>query len=459
MPVVSVYIPSRSYGLFLTSAIDSVLAQSFDDWELFLIDIDPEDDSAAIMDRYSSHEKVHRISLTSMPVGQVANRILAKTSSEFLFRLDADDILDSNALLLMVDSARRDKSSVMVTSGYWLIDEFGTPFGHQLSTPTTLRSPVMDPPPNGACTLIRTSFLREIGGYSEDIDAQDGFDVWSRLRPGERVGHVNLPLFQYRHHGKNLTESSQRILTARRQIKSRLAPSRPEIGTPMVGVIPCRRNYDFTSDVWRLALGGRSLLQRAIDSCLATETLTHLVVTSDSPEALEVADAYGDSRILLVERDPKSTILNSPLISTLREAVAEADPSYIGATVVRFVQTPLVTSETIREALDTLLLHGLDSVAGVRPVTSDIFLRTQQGLVPVGVGAGVSNGYSSLVRDARSVAAFRNANLLHDDPAGMSRGYFEVTQDEALFVDSERSRRIAETLIADPGFRHAESAQ
>jgi hypothetical protein len=425
-----------------------VIAQSFDDWELILVDLDPQDDSAEIMDRYASHEKISRLSLTAMPVGQVANRILQVTSSRYLLRLDADDILDVNALTLLVTSAQRDQSVALVTSGYWLVDEFGTPFGHQLSSPVTMRNPVMDPPPNGACTLIRTSFLREVGGYSEDLDAQDGFDVWSRLRAGERVEHISLPLFQYRRHGQNLTESSHRIFAARRRIKRKAAQLNRDSDVACVGVIPCRRNYDYTPDSWSLEVGGRSLLQRAIESCLASEVLTHVVVTSDSPDALELASCYNDSRIALVERDPKSTILNSPLVSTLRTAVEVADPQFLGSSIVRFVQTPFVTAETIAEAYDTLSLHRLDSVAGVRPLTSDVFLRTQFGLLPVGVGAGLGNGYARLVRDARAVAAFRNVNLLGDDPAGLSRGYFEVTQDEAIFVDSERSRKIASALAA-----------
>ena len=38
-------------------------------------------------------------------------------------------------------------------------------------------------PPNGACMMIRKKILKQIGGYREDLGAQDGFDVWSKIHP------------------------------------------------------------------------------------------------------------------------------------------------------------------------------------------------------------------------------------------------------------------------------------
>ncbi len=448
MPLVTLYIPSRSYGRFLQQAIDSVLAQTFDDWHLVLVDLDPLDDSAEIMDRYAHHPQIARLSMPAAPVSAVANRVLGLIDSEFVMRLDADDVLDPNALLVMVTAAERDKEAAMVTCGYWLMDEFGANTGHQLSAPGSYQNPVMDPPPNGACTLIRTKFLEQVGGYSEDLDAQDGFDLWSRLGIRDRVAHVNLPLFQYRRHGANLTDSPSRIFRARREIKRRSAENDAVWDAPVVAVIPCRKNYDFVPEMWGIELDGASLLDRAIESCLASNRISHVVVTADSAAALNAASRHTDPRVVLVERDPKSTIINSPLSSTLRAAVVSVDPELTGVSVVRFVQTPLVGASTLEEALDTMVIHNLDSASGVRPLTSEVYLRTSRGLVPVAAGASTVNGYSALVADARAINAFRNSNLKYDDPAGLSRGYFEVTPEEAMFIDSARSLGLVRAMIS-----------
>ena len=451
MSLVTVYIPSRNYGRFLQDSIDSVLAQTFDDWTLVLVDLDPVDDSAEIMDRYAQHPQITRLSMPAVPVGSVANEVLSLVTSEFVLRLDADDTLDPNALLVMVTAAQRDDAAAMVSCGYWLMDEFGSNTDHQLSAPGTFHNPVMDPPPNGACTLIRTSFLEQIGGYSQDLDAQDGFDLWSRLGTRGRVAHVNLPLFRYRRHSANLTDSPTRIFKARREIKRRSTESDDVWEAPVVAVIPCRQHYDFVPEMWSLEVAGASLLDLAIESCLAVSRITHVVVTADSTKALDAASRHVDSRIMLLERDPKSTIINSPLGATLRSAVGAVDPEFRGISVVRFVPTPFVSASTLQEALDTMVLHELDSASGVCPMASEVYLRTPRGLVPVAAGASMVNGYSALVRDARAVNAFRNANLNYDDPAGLSRGYFEVTPNEAVFIDSTRSLEMARAFIAAEG--------
>ena len=60
--------------------------------------------------------------------------------------------------------------------------------------------------PHGACTMFRTRALKNVGGYSEDANAQDGWDLWYKL--AERIGAINIqtPVFYYRQHGKSMRE-------------------------------------------------------------------------------------------------------------------------------------------------------------------------------------------------------------------------------------------------------------
>ena len=99
------------------------------------------------------------------------------------------------------------------------MDEGGEILAHERRHKLAETNHKMQPPPNGACTLIRKSVLESVGGYREDLGAQDGFDLWAKIRDTHRAANVNLPLFYYRRHGQNLTNSTYRILAARRQIK------------------------------------------------------------------------------------------------------------------------------------------------------------------------------------------------------------------------------------------------
>ena len=55
-PIVTIYIPSHHYGRFLEQSIQSVLSQSFKDWELILIDDGSQDETAAICERFKTLE-------------------------------------------------------------------------------------------------------------------------------------------------------------------------------------------------------------------------------------------------------------------------------------------------------------------------------------------------------------------------------------------------------------------
>ena len=67
---------------------------------------------------------------------------------------------------------------------------------------------LLDVPANGACTMIRTDALRALGGYREDLGAQDGFDLWSKILDHRKFANVNLPPLLLPQTRKNMTEKS-----------------------------------------------------------------------------------------------------------------------------------------------------------------------------------------------------------------------------------------------------------
>jgi len=101
-PLVTVYVPCRNYGRFLTQCVESVLTQLYQNWELFLVDEASEDDTASIA-QMLQHRSPDRITLINNPeplgLQKLANRALGLANGKYLMRLDADDWLDEGALL------------------------------------------------------------------------------------------------------------------------------------------------------------------------------------------------------------------------------------------------------------------------------------------------------------------------------------------------------------------------
>ena len=93
---VTIYITSHNYSNFLRESVDSVLSQTYNNWELFIIDDGSTDDSFLIMKEYAKSDKIF-ISRNITPKGlrNCANSVLEKATGEYIIRLDADDFFDA----------------------------------------------------------------------------------------------------------------------------------------------------------------------------------------------------------------------------------------------------------------------------------------------------------------------------------------------------------------------------
>jgi hypothetical protein len=112
-------------------------------------------------------------------------------------------LFDEHALFVLVSYLERDPDVALAFPDYYLVDEGGEDYRARAQaediriqpTPWICR-------PHGACTLIRKTVLEAIGGYREDLGAQDGFDVWTKIRNTASHHQRKSALFYYRRHGE-----------------------------------------------------------------------------------------------------------------------------------------------------------------------------------------------------------------------------------------------------------------
>ncbi len=445
-PLITVYIPSHNYGRFLANAIDSVLRQTYENWELIVIDDASTDSTPDVMNLYRGHPQIslHRTEGIGLPA--VCNFALSKAKGEYLIRLDGDDVFDENILLVLGTHLKQHPDVALVFPDYYLVDDFGEIFAHERRQRLYKDNHMLDMPPNGACTLIRKNVLEELDGYREDLGAQDGFDLWSRIRDKYKSANVNLPLFYYRRHGANLTTNTNRILAARRQIKKDAIREKLKSFLPVTAVIPCRRNYDFISDLWGREINGRSLLEKDIEVCLASEMIDKVVVACDNPDAENVVRKYNDDRLSFYLRDPKSTIRTASIVPTLEKIVRPFDPELKGITVLRYIQTPFVTTDTLDEAVTSLVMNGAESSYGVEALNTKLFRRTPHGLEALNRESPIYSDFDTIFRDSSTFTAVLNRNFARGSLTGASAVYFEVSAAECFFIDSEQDFKIAAML-------------
>jgi len=447
-PRFTVYIPSRNYGRFLGEAIESVLRQTVDDWELIVVDDGSTDDTASVMNLYRGHPAIslHRTESIGLPA--VGNFALARARGGYFIRLDGDDAFDENILLVLGNLLDRQPDLALVFPDYFLVDAFGEVFAHERRQRLYESNHMLDLPPNGACTLIRTAVLREVGGYREDLGAQDGLDLWTKVASRHKCANVNLPLFYYRRHGTNLTTNVTRIVSARRQIKKDAVREQLAALRPIIAVIPCRRNFDFVPDLWDQPLGEHTLLERNIAVSLSSPLFDHVVVTCDNEGARECVLRHTDPRLSFVLREPRSTIRSSSVVPTLEQIALTLDPQLRGVTVLRYIQTPFVTVDTLEEAVCTLAISDSDSASAVEEIRSRVFRRSPHGLEPLNRRGELSSDFDLLYRDSQTSIATRNRNLSTGSLTGKSIASFIVSAAESFFIDSEHALQLARHMFS-----------
>jgi len=448
-PKVTVYIASHNYGRFLEQAIESVLCQHYADWELLLIDDGSTDHTLEVMQLYADDPRVRIFKTEKIGLPAVANLALKEARGQYLIRLDGDDVFDENILLVLSNYLDLDRDCALVFSDYYLVDEGGAVLSHERRHKLTEVTHLKDMAPNGACALARVSVLREIGGYREDLRAQDGFDLWARIRHTHKVSNINLPLFHYRRHGHNLTNKSSHILAARRRIKQDATEQILDRYRPILGVIPCRRLYDFRTNLWSVPLGGNSLLQRKIELCLESVLFDKVIVASDTEEILPTLAAFSDSRLEFFKRDSSETIRSRSLVGTLLRVAEAYDPAGTGITVLNYFSSPFVSRESIEEAIYTLAFNEADSSLGVDEIKEAMFCRTRYGLRAMNQVGTFRTDHDYVYREANVALATKNRNFHSGSLLGPVTINFVIPPEENFYIDSELKLRIAQVIDAD----------
>ena len=448
-PKVTVYIVSHNYGKYLERAIESVLRQTMDDWELFIVNDNSSDNTREIMQCYSGVERIQLLEGEGRGLIPVANKVLSLARGKYLIRLDADDIFDENILLVLSNCLDKNEDVALVFPDYYLMDETGVSYSSIRKESLSGNDNVQDSPPHGACTMMRKSVLDELGGYDESLRAQDGFYIWSRIRGRYGVRNINLPLFYYRQHGTNLSKNSARITLARQEIKKIACEDISDCDMSMVAVIPCRTNYDFTPSLWKEKVGGVTALEHALRKCSDSKLFTEIVVTADSDEVLEYIEKVDDDRIMFIPRDHKSTFRSTPMTNTLQKVRSILELSDQAVMLLCYPQAPFTTPATLEEAIYTMLMFDADSVFTAVPIEEPLYRRGVNGMTCINPANFTTSDFNTVFKESRNVFALRVKNLKRGSITGSKSICFPVENDEQLYINSAQDLALARSFFED----------
>lgn len=203
----SVVIPYYKKRQYIERCIDSVLAQTYTDYEIILVDDGSNDDvSNLVNEKYAGRIKL--IHQQNQGVSAARNKGIANANKEYIAFLDADDCWSSH-FLKHVNSIIRSEGKLKVIGAnysaieshietpirnlkYKLIDNY---FKDQVFKNTLFTS---------SSSIIHNSFFKTNNGFNKDLKRGEDLDVWFRaIASGGKVIYINNKLVYYSQEDEN----------------------------------------------------------------------------------------------------------------------------------------------------------------------------------------------------------------------------------------------------------------
>lgn len=194
---ISVIVPAYNYGNYLGECLDSVLFQTYSNWECIIVDNGSTDNTAEVAKAYTKNDQRFKYVLTEQNgVSFARNKAAELSVGEFILPLDADDKIAPGLLEKAENVLRKNKDVKVVYCDAML---FGASKGKWILPDYSLKNLLVE---NSIfCTaLFRKSDFNTAGGYN--LNMREGFEDWDfwirMLKDGSKIYKIPEVLFYYR---------------------------------------------------------------------------------------------------------------------------------------------------------------------------------------------------------------------------------------------------------------------
>jgi glycosyltransferase involved in cell wall biosynthesis len=233
-PAVSVVIPCFNQGATLDEAVDSVLAQTFTDFEIVIVN-DGSTDSFTneLLARYH-RPKTRVVATSNQGLGPARNTAIRHSTGKYILPLDADDKIGREYLELAVRILEANPDVIIVHCN---VDRFGAETG-LVELQEFSRKIMMFRNLIFCCAFFRRSDYDASPGYRTNVHAYEDWDMWLSLldlRPDSRVLKIPLTLFHYRVQPSSMLNSMSEAMRRRSRTNLYLNQRRSGTGSAMHG--------------------------------------------------------------------------------------------------------------------------------------------------------------------------------------------------------------------------------
>jgi teichuronic acid biosynthesis glycosyltransferase TuaG len=198
--LISIVMPAYNCERYIKQAINSVIGQTYQLWNLIVIDDGSTDNTVKIVEDLSKNDKRIRVYSNDKNVGvsETRNRGISLAEGEWIAFLDSDDVWHESKLEKQISLANK-KGSEFIFTGSSFINEIGNKYNGILEVPVKVSYKKLRTHNVISCSsvLIKKRFFKDI--KMEKDDMHEDYAVWLRiLKTGVQAYGINEPLLIYR---------------------------------------------------------------------------------------------------------------------------------------------------------------------------------------------------------------------------------------------------------------------
>lgn len=201
----------------LPAAVESILEQTYDNWELIMCDDGSDDNSYEVAQNIAKRFPEKIILLKNeynMRLAATLNRCLKYARGEYVARMDADDISMADRLETQIKFLENNPEYACVGSNMIIFDEKGEHgervMPEKTKKATLLKTTIFSHP----TIMMKRSVYQKLGGYtvSKSTMRAEDLDLWFRfVHAGYKGYNIQRPLYKYRESEKDLKKRSLRV--------------------------------------------------------------------------------------------------------------------------------------------------------------------------------------------------------------------------------------------------------
>ncbi|MBT9315559.1 glycosyltransferase family 2 protein [Leptothoe spongobia] len=203
MPIISVIIPAYNSEKTIQESIDSVLTQTFSDFELIIVNDGSTDKTLELVEGIKD-PRLRILSFENAGAAATRNRGIAKAKGDFIAFLDADDIWTTGKLADQLAAFKHEPSAGLVYSWSDYINFSGDFLcvGKRVITSESIEDTyakllVSNFLENGSTPLIRIDILKEVGCFDESLESSQDLDLYLKIAAKYRF--VTVPKVQVKY--------------------------------------------------------------------------------------------------------------------------------------------------------------------------------------------------------------------------------------------------------------------